>query len=112
MEQIQSIQGPAAAGGVKVISEQACVVYHSETGKIVHVHRVTNIEGSKAREVEEIQAAALELALKLDQKRERSKMKTLLVPPEEFTQFDLDRFEVDLQDTKVKNKTENKGHAR
>ena len=102
----------SGAGGVKVISEQVCVVYHSETGKIVHVHRVTNIEGSKAREVEEIQAAALELALKLDQKRERSKLKTLFVPPGEFTQFDLDRFEVDLHHKTLAIKTENKGHSR
>ena len=52
------------------------------------------------------------LALKLDQKRERSKMKTFFVPPGEFTQFDPDRLEVDLDHKKLAIKTENKGHSR
>jgi hypothetical protein len=112
MERVQPTQGPATAGSVKIISEQVCVVYHSEAGNIVHVHRVTNLEGSKTREVADIQASAIELALKLDQKRERSKMKTLFVPPEEFTQFDLDRFEVDLHHKKLAVKTETKGPSR
>ena len=59
---------------------------------------VSNLEGSKPREAAEIQAGAIELALKLDQKRERSKMKTSFVPPGEFPQFDPDRLEVDLSE--------------
>ena len=73
---------------------------------------VSNLEGSKPHEAAEIQAGAIELALKLDQKRERSKMKTLFVPPGEFPQFDPDRFEVDLHYKKLAVKSENKGHSR
>jgi hypothetical protein len=85
MQQSGSIQSATAVGVAKIASEQVCVVYHANTGNIVHVHRILNLEGAKTREAPEIEARAVELALSLQKKKDRSKMKTLMVPPEEFT---------------------------
>jgi hypothetical protein len=78
-------QKAVAAGGPKILSESMCVVYHSETGNLIHLHHVVNLEGAKVPEAPEIERRAVELALSIGKGRDRATMKTLFLSPEELT---------------------------
>jgi hypothetical protein len=67
-------------GTIEVQSDQACVVYDAQTGRIHHVHRVVTLRGGAEPPQDTIEARALELAAKKG--RNVSQLKTLMVPPE------------------------------
>src|SRR3989442_1187438 len=48
----------------EIESERAYVVYDTQTGRIVHVHRATTYCGAEARSMSEDEARALELAVR------------------------------------------------
>lgn len=95
MQHAGSNQSVGAMGTAKIASESACVVYHSKTGDIVHVHRVANFDGAMTHEASKIEARALELALNLDQERDRTNLRTLSVNSEDIRPFA--RYKVDLR---------------
>src|SRR4051812_21327803 len=61
-------------------SGRACVVYDTQTGAILHVHRVTTWSGAKSPTEKEIETVALELAA--NDRRQRSRMRVLHVESE------------------------------
>jgi hypothetical protein len=73
--------------GGDIVAERVCVVYHPDTGEIVHIHQAVTLRGGATRAEQEIEARALELALSSVKGRDRSKMKTLLVEPKHFERF-------------------------
>jgi hypothetical protein len=48
----------------EIESERAYVVYDTDTGRIVHVHRTTTYCGAEARSTSQDEARALELAVR------------------------------------------------
>ena len=88
-------QSAGAMGTAKIASESACVVYHSETGAVVHIHRVASLEGATVQDPPAMEARAIELALSVDQKRDRSKLRTLSVDPGDLATSA--RYKVDLR---------------
>jgi hypothetical protein len=48
-------------GAPKIISDKLALVY-DESGKILHIHRVTTLDGGRSRSDDEITRAALEYA--------------------------------------------------
>ncbi len=68
-------------GGPKVVSDRLAVVYDRASGNIVHFHRVTTLEGGKARSDDELVSAALEHAGKANSSLNRSRVNVLIVAP-------------------------------
>jgi|SRR5215471_613724 len=99
MQHSEQNQGPGAFGIAKILSEHICLVYHAETGDILHTHRTVNLVGSKSREIREIEAHAVNLAMRAGQKRDRAQMKTLLVGLGELVPSG--RYKVDVQHNKL-----------
>lgn len=65
-----------------VVSDKLAVVYESGTGKIVHMHRVTNLKGGRGRSDDKICSAALEQATKIHPDLHHEHVKVALVNPE------------------------------
>jgi hypothetical protein len=61
-------------------SSRACVVYDTQTGTILHVHRVVTWSGAKSPTEQEIATVAIDLAA--NDRRQRSRMRVLHVKPE------------------------------
>jgi hypothetical protein len=66
--------------GVEHESSRACVVFDSQTGAILHVHRVVTWSGAKSPTEQEIETVALALAA--NDRRQRSRMRVLHVKPD------------------------------
>src|SRR5664279_901108 len=87
------------AVGLKIVSEKVCVVYHDETGDIIHVHRVVNLEGSKSPAPQEVETHAIELALAKRDASDRSHLKTMFAEPEHYAPSA--KYKVDLQNMRI-----------
>jgi len=69
-------------GDVELESDQACIVYDANTGRIQHLHRVITLKGGTKPEPSEIEARAMEFAAQKGKKT--SQLKTLLVSSEQL----------------------------
>ena len=87
------------AGSAAVSSELICVVYNSSTGDLIHIHRVTNIKGARIPSNEEIAGRALDLAVRIDERRDQSVLATMFVSPKELASGP--HFKIDLADKKL-----------
>ena len=67
-----------------IVSDKLCIVYDSRTGDIVHIHRVTTLEGAKIPSEESIAASALQRAETILQRLQGRPLKTTFSKPENF----------------------------
>jgi hypothetical protein len=88
-----------AAGSATISSELTCVVDNSSTGEVIHIHRITNIEGARNPSNEEIEGRALDLAVRIDERRDRSVLATMFVSPKELASGA--HFKIDLARKKL-----------
>jgi hypothetical protein len=67
-----------------IISDQLCVVFDSDTGNILHMHRVATLEGADTVSEESISATALDYAKTNLSTRYSGSMDTTIVDPDQL----------------------------
>jgi hypothetical protein len=70
-------------GAPAVIADKLALVY-DKTGEILHVHRVTTLEGGRSRSDEEIGRAALDHAKRSRHKRASAEAEVLVIEAHEL----------------------------
>lgn len=73
---------PSTPGVSPIVYDQLCVVYHAETGHILHAHQVTTYQGGHIPNEEEIHSRAIEHMHHFQREAKPSQYKSLLMSPE------------------------------
>jgi len=74
----------SSAGTPAVVSDRLCVVYERKTGRIIHMHRATTLEGGLIPEDDKVRVTALEHAARLHKEEKREHMETTFVDPKTY----------------------------
>jgi hypothetical protein len=67
-----------------VVSEQLCIVYEQNTGRIIHAHGSSTLEGGEVTSASDLHARALERAAGLHKTEKRENMQVTSIDPKAF----------------------------